>query len=76
MLMRRGVRTMKIEPKHCPFCGGEADVVKCREAMEFLPVIDSYMVMCAYCFCRTGRYESEEKAVSAWNRREGENHDD
>ena len=61
--------TIELKPKPCPHCGGEANVVKCREEMAFLPVTDSYKVKCAYCFCQTGRYSSEEKAVNAWNRR-------
>lgn len=63
---------MSVLIKPCPHCRGEANVVKCRKAMAFLPVIDSYKVVCAYCNCQTGRYPSKEKAVDTWNRRDGE----
>ena len=66
----------EIKLKTCPFCGGEAAVVKWRKAMAYLPVIDSYQVVCAYCDCRTARHPSKEKAVDVWNRREdGEKHE-
>ena len=50
--------------KPCPFCGGEASVVQY--------VGDLYAVVCNYCFVRTSKYSEKEKAVSAWNRRNGE----
>ena len=55
--------------KPCPFCGGEAKVFKHKKAMASFGTLFSYEVECAYCFCRTGLYPSEEKAVNAWNRR-------
>jgi len=55
------------ELKPCPFCGGEANVVK--YAVSYGRV---YSVACAYCNCRTGRYSSREKAADVWNRRDGE----
>lgn len=59
----------KIELKSCPFCGGDASVVKY--------VGDLYAVVCDYCFARTGKYREKQKAVSAWNRRkDGERNDD
>lgn len=67
-------RVAEIKLKTCPFCGGEAHVIKCKEAMASFGTMRSYKVECAYCFCGTWRYPSEEKAVSAWNRRrDGEN---
>ena len=67
----------EIKLKICPFCGGEAKVFKHKKAMASFGTLFSYEVECAYCFCRTGLYPSEEKAVNAWNRREdGEDHDE
>ena len=60
---------MKFEIKACPFCGGEAKVFKYKKPMASFGTMFSYEVECAYCFVRTGRYPSEEKAVNAWNRR-------
>lgn len=70
-------RMAKIKLKTCPFCGGEAKVFKYRKARKSFGTLFSYEVECVYCFVRTGRYPSEEKAVNAWNRRkDGERNDD
>ena len=60
---------MPIKLKPCPFCGGEAKVFKHKKTMASFGTLFSHEVECAYCFCRTGLYPSEEKAVNAWNRR-------
>lgn len=48
--------------KPCPFCGGEAKIV--RE--EYL-----YIVRCTKCPCDMGRqwYTRKKEAIKAWNRR-------
>ena len=55
--------------KPCPFCGGEADVIEHR----FYGLDSSYGLRCEKCKAETYQfYESEEKAIEAWNRRAGE----
>ena len=55
--------------KPCPFCGGEANVIEHR----FHGLDSSYGVRCKECKAETHQfYESEEKAIEAWNRRAGE----
>lgn len=49
----------------CPFCGGEAKIFR----------IDGHALFCAYCVdCDTngGHYFTEEDAIAAWNRRDGD----
>ena len=55
--------------KPCPFCGGEADVIE-----HLFHGLDSlYGLQCKKCKAKTYLfYESEEKAIEAWNRRTGE----
>lgn len=51
----------------CPFCGGEAKISRSGR----------YSLFCAYCVdCDTngGHYFTEEDAIAAWNRRDGERH--
>ena len=62
-------RMAEIKLKTCPFCGGEAKAFKHKKTMASFGTLFSYEVECAHCFCRTGLYPSEEKAVNAWNRR-------
>ena len=63
------VREKLIGLKPCPFCGGEADVIEHR----FYLLDSSYGLCCKECKAETYQfYESEEKAIDAWNRRAGE----
>lgn len=57
------------ELRSCPFCGGEAVLHKER--------VEGYsIVLCKNCHAKIERFkagscESWERAVSAWNRRDG-----
>ena len=58
-----------IDLKPCPFCGGQANVIEHR----FHGLDSSYGLQCKKCKAETYQfYESEEKAIKAWNRRAGE----
>lgn len=48
--------------KFCPFCHGVAYIVYVYDYKR-------YYVKCEECLCRTGYYDSEEKAIAKWNRR-------
>lgn len=50
--------------KPCPFCGGEARIVKF--------INDEYYVKCIYCCAKTDLYGSEFYAIKFWNRRVNE----
>ena len=55
------------ELKKCPFCGGEAEVVKAHGAAMF-----PYTVVCKEneCSASVGIFkETREKAIEAWNNR-------
>ena len=69
---------MKIEK--CPFCGKEvAEISNCQELevcrhFESCPATEPYVcVVCNMfeggCGASSGYYDSEEKAIAAWNRR-------
>ena len=45
----------------CPFCGGEAQVLK-----DGLPYV---VIECERCFCRTNCNVTEAEAIAAWNTR-------
>lgn len=51
----------KIELKPCPFCGGEARVLK-----DGLPYV---VIECERCFGRTNCNVTEKEAIAAWNTR-------
>ena len=57
---------MKLKP--CPFCGGDAIVVKVEERPY------PYRVQCfdSICACRTDNFKDYEGAIESWNRRVGE----
>ncbi len=61
--------TDKKKLKPCPFCGGEAKVVKADI---------TYTVMCIQCPATIGRqwYAERKEAVEAWNRRVDGDHFD
>jgi len=58
----------------CPFCGGEAIMVKTQKCGRY--------VMCLICEVRTEEYETDYigsaygKAIDVWNRREPEGRTD
>ena len=63
------VREKLVDLKPCPFCGGEADVIE----HLFYEHDSLYGLQCKKCKAKTYLfYESEEKAIEAWNRRAGE----
>lgn len=65
--------------KFCPFCGGQA----CMERWEMVPfekkhILEEndgffYGVACISCDASSGSKLCEEEAITAWNRRAGEN---
>ncbi len=52
---------MTEELKHCPFCGGEAEVRPYTQTSIF--------VQCKECMAATTAFESEAQAITAWNKR-------
>lgn len=66
----------KFDLKECPFCGGRAKLINEVRGVTVENKV-SY-VMCDDCMASTKmfqistRHSSDEKAVEAWNRREGE----
>lgn len=59
----------KAELKRCPFCGGEADLVKRTLVVAekvFEPV---YEVRCSRCLVSTGGHFSPGHVVRVWNKR-------
>jgi len=56
----------------CPFCGGEADLVK-RVPMRGSGITSDYVVQCRGCeamqFTQPGKEDEPFSAVEAWNRR-------
>lgn len=56
------------ELKPCPFCGadyGFLEIIKCGVTGSS----HVYAVMCCECGGRSGRAETKDDAVEAWNRR-------
>ena len=68
---------MAVEPDRCPFCGKFASAVKVyRKSVKSgsgvrVSNIRGARVMCTECLAMSGIKETEEKAVEAWNRRDG-----
>jgi len=50
--------------KHCPFCGGQAEVYEDEYHDTTL-----FMVACKECGISTAGYDYEEDAIKDWNRR-------
>ena len=50
--------------KSCPFCGGEAEVIKRESEYPYV-----HGVWCKGCRCRTSFEKSREEAIEAWNTR-------
>ncbi len=55
--------------KKCPFCGGEAD---CNNAGFMQYGWKKWAVECPMCGVVTHFFDTEEKAIEAWNRRAGD----
>ena len=58
--------------KPCPFCGGQAIIHDCAmlENQEMaIKYTDKHGVHCTVCYAATMPFDSEEEAVSAWNKR-------
>lgn len=51
------------ELKKCPFCGGEAHIVKLGE--NYL----SFYVECKKCCAESSAFSAKGHAIEAWNRR-------
>ena len=59
---------MTEELKPCPFCGGEAHMI--RDKLTTSPKREIYYrVVCSKCPCVIGVFMYEDEAVEAWNRR-------
>lgn len=52
--------------KPCPFCGGEAVILKADQYHVFP---DTYYVSCTKCTAGVGPLDTEAEAIEAWNRR-------
>ena len=50
--------------KKCPFCGGEAELIKRKSNFPYI-----HGVWCIGCNCRTSFEKSEEIAIEKWNNR-------
>jgi len=63
-----------IELKPCPFCGGEAEILRQNIGSDFYEY--RYWACCSDQYCPAGEgtilKESPEEAAEIWNRRAGE----
>lgn len=56
-----------IELRHCPFCGGDAELI---QVYSFSPYKDVfYTVQCKNCGCNSGNNKLKRNSVKKWNRR-------
>ena len=60
---------MMAELKPCPFCGGEAD---CNNNGFMQYGWKKWAVECPMCGVVSHFFDTEEKAIEAWNRRVGD----
>lgn len=57
----------EFELRECPFCGKSSALLR---QPYFAPM---WMIECRSCFCSTPLFDTEQKAVDFWNRRNGDN---
>lgn len=57
------------ELKQCPFCGGNAKLVKRKLRTGFYPSGGTYYVHCAECLITTQPSKNAEIVIETWNRR-------
>ena len=57
------------ELKPCPFCGGEAQLVKRKFKTGFYPGGGTYYVHCKVCLMTTQPRKKAECVIEIWNRR-------
>ena len=57
------------ELKPCPFCGGEANLVKRKFKTGFYPSGGTYYVNCKVCCITTQPRRKAEDVIELWNRR-------
>ena len=54
--------------KSCPFCGGKAGLIHKSESTDGL-FPEEWWVACTQCRAMTKRYNDEDEAWDAWDRR-------
>jgi hypothetical protein len=57
----------EFELRECPFCGKSSALLR---QPYFAPL---WMIECANCHCISPLFETQEKTVEFWNRRNGSN---
>lgn len=60
---------MQNELKPCPFCGGEANLIKRKLKTGFYPSGGTYYVHCKVCLITTQPKRKAENVIDDWNRR-------
>ena len=60
---------MSKELKPCPFCGGEAKLVKRKLKAGFYPSGGTFYVHCKKCLIATQPRNKQEPVIEAWNKR-------
>lgn len=55
--------------RNCPFCGGEANLIKRKLKTGFYPHGGTFYVHCKSCMSATQPRKKVEEAIEAWNRR-------
>ena len=60
---------MEERMKPCPFCGGEAKLVKRKFKVGFYPSGGTYYIHCKKCLVTTQPRTSAESVIETWNRR-------
>ena len=74
--MQREIEMAELKP--CPFCGATESsgmISECIAPVEsFLKAetVEFYTVKCHCCGCKVGNHNTKDGAISAWNRRAGD----